>query len=140
MAVTKFVLAVLIALTSWDVVTTYYGAVSVFVGFNTDVGANLGAATPAQHLTALLIAITLITIVLCYKIILRNKNSITTSILYVGFVIDFLTSLYGTASATISTVGEGAILQWGLVIFLSIASTAGPILIHQVLEGTGSEI
>jgi hypothetical protein len=45
MAVTKFILAVLIALTSWDVVTTYYGAVSVFVGFNTDVGANLGAST-----------------------------------------------------------------------------------------------
>lgn len=139
MTVTKFVLAVLIALTSWDVVTTYYGAISVFVGFSTDVGSNLASATIAQHVTSLLIAITLITIVLCYKIILQNKNIITTSILYTGFAIDFLTSLYGTASATISLGAQGEILQWGLVIFLSIASTAGPILIHQVVSGTGGE-
>ena len=130
----------LIALASWDVVKTYYGAVSVFVGFNTDLGPNLTRATPAHNITAVLVAVTLITIVLCYKITLRNKNTIATSILFVGFITDFLTSLQGTAATTISTVGERAILQWGLVIFLSTASTACPILIHQVLEGTGIEL
>lgn len=134
MSVTKIVMAVLITLTCWDVVTSYYGAVSIFVGFSTDINRNLSVATPAQHVSALLMAIILITYILSYRHILRGKNAITTGILYVGFVIDFLTSLYGTASATIPTTGQSNILQWGIVAFLSIAATASPILINQVLS------
>lgn len=136
MDINRIIVGVLVLFIGWDVTTTYYGAISSFTGrFSVDVVDNLSKATPAQHATSLLVAIMLIILILLYKHIFASKNKITLALLYTGFAIDFITSLYGTASATGVIASGGNALSWILVLFLSLGATASPLLIHQVMEG-----
>jgi hypothetical protein len=136
MQITKIIVSALVVFICWDVVTTYYGAVSSFTSdYSGDVMQTLSNATTVQHVTSILIASMLIILILCYKKIFIAKNKITLGLLYVGFALDFVTSLYGTASATNSIATGGNALSWILVVFLSLGATSAPLLIHQVLEG-----
>lgn len=135
MDINRIIVSVLVMFIGWDVTTTYYGAISSFTGnFSTDVFSNLKNATLAQHATSFLVAVMLIILILLYKHIFQSKNKITLSLLYVGFALDFVTSLYGTASATGVIYTGGNALSWVLVLFLSLGATASPLLIHQVME------
>lgn len=133
----KAVVGVLIVLIAWDVITTYYGTLSVFAGSSADVGSKLTSTPGTVHIVAIIFAIALITFILSYKHILRANNTITKGTLIVAFVYDFATSIYGTASA-LGVVGGGAIEstlpQWAIILLLAIMATSAPLLIHQVLE------
>lgn len=137
--VTKIILGILIALTVWDVLTTYYGTLSAFAGFDNNIMQNLGRANGAQHITSLLFAVAVVTLIICYRHILKFRNWFTRFILYAAFFIDFVTSFYGTASATISVSTGVEGLQWVIVTILAIITTAAPIFLHQVMESTGTQ-
>ena len=138
-SVTKIIVYILIALTVWDGLTTYYGVLSLYVGFDNNVLGNLSAANAAQHITSLIVAVASVTVIICYRHILNYRNSLTRFILYCVFFIDFLTSFYGTASATITTTTGIEGLQWAIVALLAVITTAAPIFLHQVMESTGTK-
>ena len=140
MDVMKFVIGVLVVLIGWDVVTTYYGTISLFAGSSPDVFTKLTSVPGVIHVIGIIFAVALITFVLSYKHILRANNTITKGTLFIAFIYDFGTSIYGTASAagvnSNTTAGDNIIAQWAIILLLAIMATGAPLLIHQVMEGT----
>lgn len=137
MSVMKVVIGVLILLIGWDVVTTYYGTLSIFVGTSANVSSKLSGTSLTVHVVAIIFAIALITFILSYKHILRANNAITKGTLFVAFIYDFGTSIFGTASAlgVIGSRTNGSTpAQWAIIFLLAIMATSAPLLIHQVLE------
>jgi len=119
MNITKVVISVLVVLIAWDIVTTYYGTVSIFSGSSSDVGSKLASVPAVVHIVAGIFSVGLITFILSYKHILRANNNITKGTLFVAFIYDFGTSIYG---------------KWAIILLLAIMATSAPLLIHQVLE------
>jgi len=100
-------ISILIVLIGWDVLTTYYGTLSILLqGSGMQLAANvmdrLGQGDVFMHLISLVFAIGLIVFILAYRIILNAQNKITLGILGVGFLYDFGTSFYGTLQRLIS--------------------------------------
>lgn len=133
MRITQTILGVLIAFICWDIITTYYGTISIFRG--TGRFFEVLADTPFEiQIVAIMFSIGLITFILSYKHILRANNLITKGLLFVAFVYDFATSIFGTYSL-VSTVSITSVPAQGAIIFLLAGmSTASPLLIHQIME------
>lgn len=133
MSVTKFVVGVLVCLIAWDVLTTYYGTLSIFTPrTNGEVFRRLAAADGVVHLVSIIFAVGLITFVLSYRHIFQANNWITKGILVVAFLYDFATSIYGTASA-LPISATPTIPQIGIIVLLSLMATAAPLLINHLL-------
>ena len=140
MNMTKTVIGVLCTLIAWDVVTTYYGTLSIFAPRYCAEGVinRLTSTDGIVHIVAAIFAISLIVFILSYRHIFKANNLITKSILIVGFVYDFGTSVYGTSTA-LSVSNSPTIPQIGIILLLSLMATASPLLINHVLEGVGDE-
>lgn len=135
MTITRIVIGVLACLIAWDVLTTYYGTLSIFTSrVSGGVWSRLGNADGVVHAVSIIFAIALITFVLSYRHIFQANNLITKGILIVAFLYDLATSIYGTASALQVSMSP-TIPQVGIIVLLSLMATAAPLLINHVLEG-----
>jgi hypothetical protein len=138
MNTTKTIFSILIGLIIWDVFTTYYGTISIFTGTGVNIFQKLGNAPIAVQAVSLVFSVGLITFILCYKYILSANNFITKATLFIAFVYDFGTSIYGTASA-LGVIGShtSTPAMWAIILLTAIMSTGAPLLLHQVKEGLG---
>jgi hypothetical protein len=136
MNITKMIVGVLIVLIGWDVITTYFGTVAIFAGQGDGVLKTMANAGGTIHVVAIVFAVSIITFILCYKHILRGNIWFVKGILFVIFIYDFCTSIYGTASALgVSGFGySGTLPQWAIIFILAVMATGAPLVIHQVLE------
>lgn len=127
-------LIVLIGLIGWDIMTTYYGTLSIFSEGQTGVFNRIFSTDFFIHLVSLVFAIGLIVFILAYRIILNSENKITFAILVVAFLYDFGTSFYGTSQAVGLDSGDGNPFQYAIIFLLAIMCTASPLLIGQIYD------
>lgn len=130
----KFLIGVIIILVGWDFFTTYLGTLGLFAPYRgvRGVFAIIENSTGFAHIGSLIFALALDTFIVCYKIILRADNNVTKPLLYIAFVYDFATSAFG---CIVAMGGSGQnILQWAIVIFFALMTTAAPLLAVQILE------
>lgn len=116
----------------WDVLTTYYGTLSLFTGTGYDVSDRLRSAEQFQHIVSIIFSVALIVFILSYRIIFDSQNMITRGILVVGFLYDFATSFYGNGEAVGMNYSDPK--QIAIILLLAIMTTSAPILINQVIE------
>lgn len=133
MNVTKIIIGILIVFIGWDFLTTFYGTVSIFRGTG-----GLGHVffnTPIEvFIPSIIFAVGLITFILSYRHILRANNIITKGLLFVAFVYDLGTSIYGNFSLISSGSTQTSIASWAIILLLAGMCTASPLLINQVVE------
>jgi hypothetical protein len=131
----KAIMSVCLGLILWDVVTTYYGTLSIFTFGaygNSGVFAHIFNTELIVHIVSVIFAVALICFILSYKAILRADNKITKPILIIAFIYDFTTSFYGTSEAISMDYNNFA--QWAIVLLLAIMTTSAPLLISQIME------
>lgn len=133
MNVTKIIIGILIVFIGWDFLTTFYGTVSVFRG--TGDLSHVFFSTPLEvYIPSIIFSVGLITFILSYRHILRADNVITKGLLFVAFVYDLGTSIYGNFSLISSGATGTGLAQWAIILLLAGMCTASPLLINQVLE------
>jgi len=130
-------ISILIVLIGWDVLTTYYGTLSILLqGSGMQLAANvmdrLGQGDVFMHLISLVFAIGLIVFILAYRIILNAQNKITLGILGVGFLYDFGTSFYGTLQA--GRQFEPTLPVLAIIGLFALICTSAPLLIGHIYE------
>lgn len=127
------IVGILVGLIAWDVVTTYYGTLSIFYsGHEEGVIARIIDSEGFAHIVSLIFAIALIAFILSHRIIFDAENKITIGILLVAFVYDFATSFYGTGEAV--NMAYDNIPQMFIIILLAVMTTASPLLITHVVD------
>lgn len=135
-------ISVLIVLIGWDVLTTYYGTLTIFIqgsGVNPqkEVIARVLQGDTFIHLVSLIFAIGLIVFILAYRIILNSQNKITMGILGIGFLYDFGTSFYGTLQAAKQFDPTFPVVA--IVTLVAAICTSAPLLIGQIIEDSEVE-
>jgi len=128
----RILISILIGAVGWDVLTTYYGTIAIFVdsGFSRTPLQVIQSANIFQHAIGVVFAVFLATFILAYRAILDGGNPVTKPLLFIGFIYDFATSFFGTLKASGSDNG-GAI---AIVILLSLLASASPILITNIID------
>lgn len=117
----------------WDVLTTYYGTISIFT-YHSSLLDRLSNAPFVAHVVGVVFACSIITcIALTEKLWSGWKSTFwSKAVILTAFTYDFFTSVYGTKEAIPNFSGN--IQQWLVVVFLSVLSTASPLLLQHAFD------
>jgi len=134
-----FLVVVLIGFIGWDVATTYYGTLSIFVEGNMTISVKLSYADNVTHIVAGIFSVGLIVFILSYKIIFNAENAITKTILILAFVYDISTSFYGVGEMLHINYDffkfvRADWVKFFVVSLLAVMTTASPLLISHIVE------
>jgi len=113
------ILIVCLSLIGWDVFTTYYGTLSIFTpdASHYTFWERIVSAPIFIQILSVLFSLSLIMMIIGYKAILRADNKVTKPLLFVAFIYDFGTSIYGTSQAAdLSNQNSGG---WAIVLLFS---------------------
>lgn len=130
----KFIAGLLIALMTWDVLTTYYGIISFFSPTNGEVIEKIKSANMFVHITAMLCALGVMAIIMLHKSLWGSGQTIKRGVLIVAMLYDFLTAWNGTAQAT--NFEQGNAPQFLTITLIALLCTASPILFTHLGEIT----
>lgn len=129
----KVLLGLALVFMTWDLLTTFYGTLLIFLPYD---GEAIGVLSTISYafstnifvvVFAIILALMFDMLLIMHSQIMSTKNPYLMGFLAVGFVYDFATTVFGTAE--VINMDYNYISQWFLVIFFAVGSAAGPIWI-----------